>query len=145
MNNTGQKRNEQYWAAFFEALPLDQLGLKIPSIYDSHARDLHMGITGCYIRVSQRVRPSGISAAFVMKGSAQDFFHSLIEQQTEIENELGEKFGCHEEIQGETQLYVALKDCDVTDETDWPDQHQWFAMKLEKLVEVFRPRIEKLI
>ena len=92
MNDTGQKRNEQYWAAFFEALPSDKLGLKIPNIYDSHYRDLHMGITGCYIRVSQRVRPSGIAAAFVMKGSAQDFFHSLIEQQTEIENELGEKF-----------------------------------------------------
>ena len=145
MNHTRQKRNEQYWAAFFEALPSDKLGLKIPSIYDSHYRDLHMGITGCYIRVSQRVRPSGIAAAFVMKGSAQDFLHSLIKQQTEIEKELGEKFGCHEAIQGEKQIYVALKSCDVTGKTDWSDQHQWFAMKLEKLVEVFRPRIEKLI
>ena len=145
VNDTRQKRNEQYWAAFFEALPSDQLGLKIPSIYDSHYRDFHMGITGCYIRVSQRVRPAGIAAAFVMIGSAQDFFHSLIEQQTAIENELGEKFGCHESVQGEKQLYVALKSCDVTDKTDWSDQHQWLAMKLEKLVEVFRPRIEKLI
>ena len=145
VNDTRQKRNEQYWAAFFEALPLDKLGLKIPNIYDSHYRDLHMGITGCYIRVSQRVRPSGIAAAFVMKGSAQDFLHSLIKQQTEIENELGEKFYCHEAVQGEKQIYFKLKSCDVTDKTDWPDQHQWFAMKLEKLVEVFRPRIEKLI
>ncbi len=145
MNNTGQKRNEQYWAAFFEVLPSDQLGLKIPSIYDSHYRDLHMRITGCYIRVSQRVRPAGIAAAFVMKGSAQDFFDSLIEQQTEIENELGEKFYCHEKVQGEKQLYVVLKGCDVTDNTDWSDQHQWLITKVEKLVEVFRPRIEKLI
>ena len=145
MNNTGQKQNEQYWAAFFQELPSDQLGIEIPSIYDSHYRDFHMGITGCYIRVSQRVRPSVIAAAFVMKGSAQDFFHSLIEQQTEIEKELGEKFYCYEGVQGETQIYVALKDCDVTDRSDWSDQHQWLAMKLEKLVEVFRPRIEKLI
>ena len=145
VNDTGQKRNEQYWAAFFEELPSDQLGLKIPSIYDSHYRDLHMGITGCYIRVSQRVKPAGIAAAFVMKRSAQDFLHSLIKQQTAIENELGEKFYCYEVIQGEKQLYLELKPCDVTDTTDWSDQHQWFAMKLEKLVEVFRPRIEKLI
>ena len=145
MNHTGQKRNEQYWAAFFEALPSDKLGLNIPNIYDSHYRDLHMGITGCYIRVSQRVRPSGIAAAFVMKGSAQDFLHSLMKQQTEIENELGEKFYCSESVQGEKQLYVELRCCDVTDRTDWSDQHQWLAMKLEKLVEVFRPRIEKLI
>ena len=145
MKDTRQKRNEQYWAAFFEELPSDKLGLKIPNIYDSHYRDFHMGITGCYIRVSQRFRPPGIAAAFVMKGSAQDFFHSLIEQQTEIEDELGEKCYCYEVIQGEKQIYVKLKYCDVTDETDWSDQHQWLAMKLEKLVEVFRPRVEKLI
>ena len=144
MNNTGQKQNEQYWAAFFEALPSDKLGLKIPSIYDSHYRDFHMGITGCYIRCSQRVRPPAIAAAFVMKGAAQDFFHSLIKQQTEIENELGEKFYRYEGIQGEIQIYVALKYCDVTDKTDWSDQHQWLAMNLEKLVEVFRPRIENV-
>ena len=145
MNNTGQKQNEQYWAAFFQELPSDPLGLKIPSIYDSHYRDFHMGITGCYIRVSQRVRPPRIAAAFVMTGSAQDFFHSLIKQQTAIEKELGEKFYPYEGIQGEIQLYVALKDCDVTDRADWSNQHQWLAMKMEKLVEVFRPRIEKLI
>ena len=145
VNDTRQKRNEQYWAAFFQELPSDQLGLKIPSIYDSHYRDFHMGITGCYIRVSQRVRPSGIAAAFVMKGSAQDFLHSLMKQQTAIENELGEKFYCSESVQGEKQIYVELKSCDVTDKTDWSDQHQWFAMKLKKLVEVFCPRIEKLI
>lgn len=145
MNDTGQKQNEQYWAAFFEELPSDQLGLKIPSIYDSHSRDFHMRITGCYIRCSQRVKPPGIAAAFVMKGAAQDFFPSLIKQQTAIENELGEKFYCHEAIQGEKQIYLALKYCDVTDRTDWSDQHQWLAMKLEKLVEVFRPRIENVV
>ncbi len=143
MNNTGQKQNEQYWAAFFQEVPSDQLGLKIPSIYDSHYRDFHMGITGCYIRAIQRVRPPTIRAAFVMKGSAQDFFDSLIKQQTEIENELGEKFYCWIQA-AEKQIYVELKDCDVTDRTDWSDQHQWLAMKFEKLVKVFRPRIEKL-
>ena len=145
MKDTGQKQNEQYWATFFEELPSDKLGVKIPSISNSHYRDFHMGITGCYIRVSQRVKPPAIAAAFVMKGSAQAFFHSLIKQQREIENELGEKCDCYEGVQGETQIYVELKYCDVTDETDWSDQHQWLAMKLEKLVEVFRPRVEKLI
>ena len=145
MNYTGQKQNEQYWAAFFEELPSDEWGLKIPNIYDSHYRDFHMRITGCYIRVSQRVNPRGISAAFVMKGSAQDYFHSLKEQQVAIENELGEKLYWYEKISGETQGYIELKYCDVTDKTDWSDQHQWLAMKLKKIVEVFLPRIEKLI
>ncbi len=141
----GQKQNEQYWGAFFEEFPCEELGLKRPSIYDLHYRDIHMNITGCYIRVSQRVDPAGICAAFVMKGSAQDYFHSLIEQQAAIENELGENFYCYEKIRGETQLHVKLKDCDVTDKTDWPRQHEWLAMKGENLVEVFRPRIESLV
>ncbi len=146
MNDTGQKQNEQYWTAFFEELPSgDELGLKIPNTYDSHYRDLHMGITGCYIRVTQRVRPPAIYAAFVMKGSAQDHFYSLKEQQVAIENELGGKLHWSERIKGETQGYIELKYCDVTDKTDWSDQHQWLVTKIEKLVEIFRPRIEKLI
>ncbi|MDE0326928.1 MAG: DUF4268 domain-containing protein [Candidatus Poribacteria bacterium] len=146
MNYTGQKQNEQYWAAFFQELPSDdELGLKIPNIYDSHYRDFHMRITGCYIRASQRVNPPAIGAAFVMKGFAQGYFHSLKEQQVAIENELGEKLYWYEAIKSETQGYIKLKYCDVTDKTDWSDQHQWLGTKVEKLVEVFRPRIEKLI
>ncbi|MXV75224.1 DUF4268 domain-containing protein [Candidatus Poribacteria bacterium] len=143
VNNTSQKQNEQYWAAFFDELPSDKLGLKTPSVYDSHYRDFHMGIKGCYIRASQRVTPQTIHAAFVMKGSAQDYLHSLKEQQVVIEKELGEKLYWYEGIKGETQGQIKLKYCDVTDETDWSDQHQWFVRKFEKLVEVFRPRIER--
>ena len=145
VNDTSQKQNKQYWAAFFEGLSSDKLGLKTPSVYDSHYRDFHMRITGCYIRVSQRVNPPGICAAFVMTGSAQDYLHSLKEQQVAIENELGERLYWYEGIKGEKQGHIELKYCDVTDKTDWSDQHQWLAMKLEKLVEVFRPRVEKLI
>ena len=89
---------------FFEELPSDdELGLKIPNIYDSHYRDFHMGITGCYIRLSQRVNPQGIGAAFVMKGSAQDCFHSLKKQQVAIENELGERLYWSETVRDETR------------------------------------------
>lgn len=144
MNDTEEKQNEQYWAAFFQELPSDKLGLKTPSVYDSHYRDFHMRIKGCYIRLSQRVRPPGICAAFVMKGSAQDNLPSLKEQQVAIENELGERLYWYEGIKGEKQGHIVLKYCDVTDEADWPDQHQWLVTKVEKLVEVFRPRIEKL-
>ena len=140
---SGQKQNQRYWAAFFQKLPSDKLGLKTPSVYDSHYRDFHMGIKGCYIRASQRVTPQTIHAAFVMKGSAQDYLHSLKEQQVVIEKELGEKLYWYEGIKGETQGQIKLKYCDVTDETDWSDQHQWFVRKFEKLVEVFRPRIER--
>jgi len=62
-----------------------------------------------------------------------------------IESELGENLYWYEGVTTETQGYVGLKECDVSDETDWADQHQWFATKFEKLVEVFRPRTERLM
>lgn len=138
-----KNQRERYWAAFFEKLPSDNLELKVPRVYDSHYRDFHMGITGCYIRASRRVKPPSIYASFVMKGSSQDFFHSLIKQQSEIEKYLGEEIYLHEDIQNEKQIYLGLEYCDVTDETDWSDQHQWLVTKFENLIEVFRPRIEK--
>ncbi|MXV82918.1 DUF4268 domain-containing protein [Candidatus Poribacteria bacterium] len=80
-----------------------------------------------------------------MKGSAQDYFHSFKEQHVVIENELGEKLYWDEmSVKSETQIRIQLKYCDVTDKTDWWDQHQWLVTKVKKLVEVFRPRIENL-
>ena len=139
-----QEQSQRYWAAFF--LELDHLSneIEIPNIYASHYRDFHTGITGCFLRASQRVRPPAIGAAFVMRGSAEDHFHSLKAQQVKIESELGENLYFYE-VESEKHIDLHLKDCDVTDETDWSDQHQWLATKFEKLVEVFRPRIEKRI
>ncbi len=141
-----QEQSQRYWAALFPELDPLSDAIKIPNIYTSHYRDFQLtGITGCFLRASQRVRPPAIAAAFVMKGSAQSHFHSLKAEQVAIENELGEKLYWYEGITTETQGYVGLKACDVSDETDWSDQHQWLATKFEKFVEVFRPRIEKLM
>ena len=137
-----QEQSQRYWAAFFPELDHLSDAIKIPTIYASHYRDFHTGIPGCFLRASQRVRPPAIGAAFVMIGSAQSHFHSLKAEQVAIENELGENLYWYG-VTTETQGYVGLKECDVTDETDWSDQHQWLATKFEKFVEVFRPRIEK--
>ena len=105
MNSTScQKNNEKYWAALFPKLPFDELGLRMPNIRDIHAKDFHMKITGCYIRVSQRVNPAGICAAVVLKGSAQNYLDSLKEQHADIEEELDEKIFWYEGIKGENVL-----------------------------------------
>ena len=135
-----QEQCQRYWAALFPELDPLSDAIKIPNIYASHYRDFQLtGITGCFLRASQRVRPPVVGAAFVMRGSAQIYLHSLQAEQVAIENELGEKLYWYEGITTETQGYVGLKACDVSDETDWSDQHQWFVTKFEKFVEVFRP------
>lgn len=44
------------------------------------------------------------------------------------------------------EKYISLSksDTDPTDETDWQNQHEWLAAKIEKFNEVFRPRIKAL-
>ena len=78
-----------------------------------------------------------------MKGRARTYFHSLEEQREEIESQFGESLEWFAEW--ETEKHVALrKEADPKDENDWPRQHEWMATKLEKLNEVFRPRLERL-
>ena len=44
----------------------------------------------------------------------------------------------------EKRIAFRRADVDVTDETDWSNQHEGLASKFEKLNEVFRPRIERI-
>ena len=73
-------------------------------------------------------------------------FHLLKRQSEEIVKELGEtpkwrEYPSHRNL---NIVYLDKSNVDVTDETDWPNQHAWLASKLEKFNEVFRPRIMTL-
>lgn len=72
----------------------------------------------------------------------------LLEKQSEqIARELGEtpKWRKYPDPNRNLNIvYVDKIDVDVTDTTDWPNQHAWLASKLEKFNEVFRPRIMTL-
>ena len=73
-------------------------------------------------------------------------FHLLKRQSEEIVKELGEtpkwrEYPSHRNL---NIVYLDKSNVDVTDETDWPNQHAWLASKLEKFNEVFQPRIMTL-
>ena len=81
---------------------------------------------------------------FVMRGSdAEIYFQALEEQKAEIHNDCGECLEWYG-VDSEKRIAFIKADADPTDETDWPDQHEWLASKFEKLIEVFRPRIERM-
>ena len=72
-------------------------------------------------------------------------FRLLKEQQEEIEREFGEPLEW-DEHPGQEYSWIFLRktDTDPTDETDWPNQHEWFASKLELFDKVFGPRLKAL-
>ena len=78
--------------------------------------------------------------------AARSFMQTLLSleaQKAKIEDECGERLSWYP-VEGEKRIAFRRADVDVTDETDWPNQHEWLASKFEKLNEVFRPRIERM-
>ena len=90
--------------------------------------------------ISQQRR--GLGTELYMTGkNAPAHFHLLKEQQGEIEDEFGDSLKWQEEHHN---VALWLNAVNLTDESDWPNQHKWLADNLEKLDEVFRPRVKVL-
>ena len=77
--------------------------------------------------------------------NATAYFHLLKEEKEEIQNAFGEPFEWDEQA-GSIYKRISLRkeNTDSTDETDWANQHEWFASKLELFDKVFRQRIKAL-
>lgn len=82
---------------------------------------------------------------YVKGQNATAHFRLLQEKREEIEREFGESLEW-EELPGRKSSRISLRkeNTDPEDETDWPNQHEWFASKLELFDKVFRPRIKAL-
>ena len=145
------KENIRYWTEFCDYLRRQGSQLQSRTSTERHYIDFRIGV-GCFLRARQVIKaqrresyrngPTAITVGFIMKGRARTYFHVLKEQQREIEEEFGESLDFFAEW--ETERHIALrKEADPGDENDWPRQHEWMATKLEKLNEVFRPRIQE--
>ena len=74
--------------------------------------------------------------------NAAEHFHMLVVQREIIEREFGEPLEWLESF-GRNPCGVTLRkdNTDPTDETDWSNQFEWLRLNLEKLDEIFRPRV----
>ena len=147
-----QRQSRRFWMELCDYLRQrgSQLESLEPMVSDyNHYRDFRIGIPGLAVRARQQVKEGrregkGLSTALILRGrNATAEFQSLKEQQAEIENECGESLSwvC---LSSEKRVNFGNRDVDVTNEIDWCNQHEWLATHLEKLVEVFRPRILNL-
>lgn len=147
-----ERQSRRFWMEL--CVYLRQRGSQLESLEpmvsdNNHYRDFLIGVPGVAVRARQQERAGtrdgrGLSAAFILRGRNRTEESRLLqEQQAEIENKYGESLSWYA-VKKENCVNVATMDVDVTDETDWPNQHEWLATKLEKLVEVFRPHILEL-
>jgi len=98
--------------------------------------------SGCYIDAYRIHEKKEIGfGLYIGKAS----FHLLKEQQEEIEREFGEPLEWDEDSQRRSPaIFLRKTNIDLTDETDWPNQHEWLASKLELFDKVFGPRLKAL-
>lgn len=81
----------------------------------------------------------------LLGNNATAHFHLLRKDRKEIEDEFGTSLEWSElPEREESQVGLLKNNTDLTNEVDWPNQHEWLATKLEKFDAVFRPRIKAL-
>ena len=141
-----EKQNVRYWNDFCDEL--ESRGSHLQSQTCRKKCYIKFRIEkNCGVMVRQVIepKPGELSVVFYMRGSnAKTFFHALKEQQAEIDKKFGESLEWEwrgNMRRGQQRLGLIKTDVNPADETDWPNQHEWLATKLEKFNEVFRPCI----
>lgn len=137
----------RYWTEFCDHLrqqgsQLYPLGA-MKSDY-KHYRDFQIGIPNFAIRAAQRIK-EGLDAQLVIKGNnATTYYNLLMEEQAEIHKECREALLWYP-VKSEKRIVFRNINATPKDELDWQNQHKWLATKFDILIEVFIPRIERLL
>lgn len=97
-------------------------------------------------RVSSRAPWIQVSVNFPQPQADVAWFPLLSQDRYAIEEEIGRAFAWDDPPDGfkENRIAIRLEGADFRDREDWPRQHQWLLMELEKLYKVFGPRLRNL-
>lgn len=141
-----QLLQKKFWEEFVEYLGVHESSLSPPSPKPQSYMTFGIGRSNFHIAASLSIRGRDIRIWLRMKKKdATAHFYLLKEQQEKIEKEFGEPLEWDELPDTESsKISLCKENTDPTDESDWPNQHEWFASKLELFDKVFRPRIKAL-
>jgi hypothetical protein len=137
---------QELWTEFRKHLETSHSFLKATKPLPQHWMNLAIGRSGFKLLATQNTAKSRIGAAMVMNDSrAKIFFHSLQEQQPQIESELGWTLEW-QELPGkkESRLAMYLPNIDPSDRKKWPEICEWLQKRLEKMHKVLAPRVKAL-
>lgn len=136
-----------YWAALGSALaskggPLAKERKPQPQSWMAYS----IGRTGFSVNASMARPKRQVRAELYMSNpNAKAFFHLLHAQRRDIEAELGYPLDWEELPEGrDTRISVSLNDTDPEDQSDWPRQHDWLAVRLNEFYRVFVNRVRSL-
>ena len=144
----------RYWTAFREVLRSAEGPATPTKALPQHWMNVSIGRTGFRLAPGTNSRDSWIRAELYLDDGdlkkrppyrdANAYFKALEQSSETIERELGLSLNW-EDLPNSGSCRVAIyKECDPTDESDWPKQHEWLADHLNRMHRVLAPRVKVL-
>lgn len=144
----------RYWTAFREVLLSAEGPARPQKAHPQNWLIITIGRSGFNLAGGTNSRESWIRAELyfdhhVLKKQvpyrdANAYFHALEQHRESIEREL--EFSLEwEDLSTKGACRVAIyRECDPTDESDWPKQHEWLADRLNRMHRVLAPCVKVL-
>ena len=141
-----EQRQMRYWTGLREYMAEKGSSVSFPSPRPSRYLDLSIGRTNFWLMIWQTPTRNEIGIWLCIGGENREaYFRLLEEEQADIHTKMGEGLQWVE-LSGRQRNRICLhkEDAHPEDETDWPQQFEWFTAKLERFNQVFRERIREL-
>ncbi len=137
---------KKFWSEFGKHLIEKNSMLRKPKPQPIARMVFGVGKSGFGIYAILSTKNKQIRIQFTIRGhNTKAYFHLLQEQRKEINSAFGENLEWAERPElEESQVYLVKDNTDLTDESDWKNQHEWLTSKLELFDNIFRSRIKAL-
>ncbi|MFW8744841.1 DUF4268 domain-containing protein [Mesorhizobium japonicum] len=146
--NTTPTKQLQYkfWSKFKEYIDEKDCGFNTAQPKPQHWFDVHLGRGGYKLALTTNSRLSRLGVeVYIFHPEAKEKFKLLEDQKTQIEAQLG--FSLDWQILPESdacRIVLYKPDCDIEDETRWPQYFDWLATTTNHFVRVFKPILRNI-
>lgn len=140
-----QHQHLEFWTLFTDYMEQRGNDIILPEPKIHRNFDIEIGTQGTVIR-AWRYKKTGIGVTLNLGGKNEKRNYSFLKKQ---ENEIQQSFDMKLEWdekpnQANSRIALRKNETNPTDESDWKNQIEWLASKVELFYQVFKPRIDEI-
>lgn len=148
-----QELQLRFWTSFREYVQSRESRIRLTKPLPQHWMNIAIGRSGFQLSAiastwnseASSFDTNEIRAEFVITdANAKDYFTLLEAARGEIETELGFPLTWHSTEDVKMCRAFARKTVDLSDESDWPNHHEWLLERLDALHAAFQTRVRNL-
>lgn len=142
----------QFWTAFKEFLEREKSIIRCQKPFQQNWMNHAIGRTGIHLTSvasgwnseTDTWEPEIRTELVMDDQNAKIYFAMLNAQKEEIERQFGQPFIWYNPPGKKSARIYLRRNADFLDPEKWPEQHEWLRTNLEKMHQVFGPRIKQL-